>query len=80
MISNYCERICGNGRIDYGEACDDSGFADDDGCDSSCQLEEGFLCWPFGETPPMGYVAVHTNADMTYQCGTDPNNDSSSTT
>lgn len=33
--------LCGNEIVEEGEECDDGGTADGDGCDSSCQLEEG---------------------------------------
>lgn len=29
--------VCGNGRLDPGESCDDSNALDGDGCDSNCQ-------------------------------------------
>ncbi|MGH0034192.1 MAG: DUF4215 domain-containing protein [Myxococcota bacterium] len=32
---------CGNGRADPGEACDDGGASDGDGCSATCQREEG---------------------------------------
>lgn len=38
---------CGNGVIDPGELCDDAGTVDGDGCDASCAIEEGRVC--FGE-------------------------------
>ncbi len=30
--------LCGNGATDPGEACDDGGFVDGDGCDANCTL------------------------------------------
>lgn len=36
--------VCGNGVTEDGEACDDSDTAPGDGCDPSCQIEEGFSC------------------------------------
>ena len=38
---------CGDGFIDLGEACDDEGVEDGDGCSSACQIEPGYQC--FGE-------------------------------
>ncbi len=35
---------CGNGILDYGEACDDGNSANEDCCSSSCQIETGCLC------------------------------------
>jgi fibro-slime domain-containing protein len=35
---------CGNGVIDTGETCDDKNTASDDGCSSSCQVENGWTC------------------------------------
>lgn len=35
---------CGNGVLDFGEACDDGNSAGGDGCSSSCNPELGFTC------------------------------------
>jgi cysteine-rich repeat protein len=35
---------CGNGNIESGEECDDGDTSSGDGCDSSCQIETGYLC------------------------------------
>jgi cysteine-rich repeat protein len=34
-----CSRICGNGVVDAGEACDDGNAASGDGCSATCQAE-----------------------------------------
>ena len=39
-----CANNCGDGNIDTGEECDDGNVANLDGCDSSCNVEDGFLC------------------------------------
>ena len=36
--------LCGNGRLDPGEFCDDGNSRDGDGCSSTCRVEEGYLC------------------------------------
>jgi len=36
--------VCGNGRVELGEQCDDGGLAAGDGCDPSCTVECGWLC------------------------------------
>lgn len=36
--------ICGNGKLDPGEGCDDGNAQDFDGCASNCTLEPGALC------------------------------------
>ncbi|MCB9650133.1 MAG: hypothetical protein H6730_26625 [Deltaproteobacteria bacterium] len=36
--------VCGDGRIEGGEACDDGGTDDGDGCNASCQVESGWSC------------------------------------
>ena len=38
-----CDGLCGNGRIEEGEACDDNNPFPGDGCDQ-CQTEGGWLC------------------------------------
>jgi len=35
---------CGDGRIDYPEACDDGNDKSGDGCSSTCQVEDGWQC------------------------------------
>jgi cysteine-rich repeat protein len=35
---------CGDGVLDSGETCDDLDTTDGDGCDSSCQVEDGWEC------------------------------------
>jgi CSLREA domain-containing protein len=36
--------VCGDGRVDAGEACDDGNTAAGDGCSATCTVEPGFLC------------------------------------
>lgn len=36
--------VCGNGKIESGEQCDDGNTNDNDGCSSSCQIESGWSC------------------------------------
>jgi cysteine-rich repeat protein len=36
--------VCGNGRIDPGEKCDDQNRREGDGCNASCQVESGWSC------------------------------------
>ncbi|MFO0760918.1 MAG: DUF4215 domain-containing protein [Byssovorax sp.] len=38
------EPVCGDGKIEGGEACDDHDTMSGDGCDASCQIEPGFVC------------------------------------
>jgi fibro-slime domain-containing protein len=35
---------CGDGRLDFGEYCDDGNTANLDGCSSTCTLEPGYTC------------------------------------
>ena len=35
---------CGNGVVDLGEACDDGGRVDGDGCSAVCTIEPGWVC------------------------------------
>jgi cysteine-rich repeat protein len=39
------EPVCGNGKLEAGEECDDAGHEGKDGCDASCQV----VCSHFGE-------------------------------
>ncbi len=36
--------VCGDGMIEGGEACDDGNTVDGDGCNMSCQVEDGWDC------------------------------------
>lgn len=36
--------VCGNGKLDYGESCDDANLLSGDGCASNCTLEPGAIC------------------------------------
>jgi cysteine-rich repeat protein len=36
--------LCGNGRLDFGEECDDGGTSGGDGCSATCGREPGFHC------------------------------------
>ncbi|MBQ4360320.1 MAG: DUF4215 domain-containing protein [Proteobacteria bacterium] len=39
------EDPCGNGKLDFGEACDDGNHASGDGCSAACkQIEPGYQC------------------------------------
>jgi fibro-slime domain-containing protein len=38
--------VCGDWYVSEGENCDDGNENDDDGCDSTCQLEAGWVCAP----------------------------------
>ena len=36
--------VCGDGRLDTIEECDDGDIMDGDGCDSECYIEDSFVC------------------------------------
>jgi len=41
---DYCYEICGD-SYDFGTlGCEDGDNVDNDGCSSSCEIEEGFTC------------------------------------
>jgi cysteine-rich repeat protein len=39
------EVVCGDGRLEGEEVCDDDNTADLDGCDASCEVETDYTCW-----------------------------------
>jgi cysteine-rich repeat protein len=56
--------VCGNHRVEAGEACDDGDTSGGDGCDGSCQVQTGWIC--FGDpsfcVPSSGVVRVPGDA------------------
>ena len=36
--------FCGNGDVEFGEACDDGNLANGDGCSSTCEIEPPAVC------------------------------------
>jgi fibro-slime domain-containing protein len=36
--------VCGNGKVEAGETCDDGNTVSGDGCSSTCQIETGYYC------------------------------------
>ncbi len=46
--SQQCESepgiVCGNGDVEIGEECDDNNNNNGDGCDSTCDVEDGWVC------------------------------------
>jgi len=43
-IKNCNISVCGNGKIEFGEECDDGNKVNDDGCSSDCEIEN--ICNP----------------------------------
>jgi fibro-slime domain-containing protein len=41
---------CGDGRLSFGEYCDDGNMVSGDGCSSTCTLETGYTCPTAGQT------------------------------
>ncbi|MEP6467125.1 MAG: DUF4215 domain-containing protein, partial [Parafilimonas sp.] len=41
--------VCGNGKVENGESCDDGNTVAADGCNATCQTEPGFDCVNAGE-------------------------------
>ena len=41
--------VCGDGRVEGAEECDDSGVADGDGCSATCKIETCWTCAPATE-------------------------------
>ena len=71
--------VCGNGKIEGAEQCDDGGTADEDGCSSTCQLEtqgpktcataETIQLQPSGQ--PGGYTATLARGTTGYNASHD---------
>lgn len=39
-----CDAVCGDGRRNDIERCDDGNLRNGDGCNSSCMVEQGWTC------------------------------------
>ena len=48
--------MCGNGKVESGESCDDGNTTADDGCDANCKVDDGWDCSgePSSCTPKCG--------------------------
>ncbi len=55
---------CGDGTVNTGEACDDGGLGNGDGCSSTCTVESGYTCVGLGPSvcvkPVCGNGTVET--------------------
>jgi len=47
LDTGNCNKLCGNGIRNQFEQCDDDNDNDGDGCSSTCQVEQGYFCWPY---------------------------------
>lgn len=52
-IANRCLPLCGNGRLDPGEACDDGDRDNNDACTNVCKLQNGQTCADNGQCMSM---------------------------
>lgn len=43
-MNGFCVTKCGDGILTEDEECDDGNTTDGDGCNSSCKIEDGFIC------------------------------------
>jgi cysteine-rich repeat protein len=70
----FCKSIggslCGNGRRDADEACDDGNHLSDDGCSNECTLEKGFTCTTRNKQPDL--CEDHDECRSGNVCGKDP--------
>lgn len=55
------EPVCGNGKIEAPEACDDGNTVDGDGCSATCTIEAGYGC--------TGEPSTCTRVDSPAVCG-----------
>jgi len=45
-VESSChEVVCGDGRVEGDEECDDGNTLNDDGCNYLCHIEPGFRCY-----------------------------------
>lgn len=63
--------VCGNGRLDPGEQCDDGNTVSGDGCSTACTLEPGWRCRVPGKkcVPLAGFDAGSDLDDDNAVCG-----------
>jgi cysteine-rich repeat protein len=59
--------VCGNGRVEHGEECDDGNTSNNDGCNSECKYEycgDGVVQMPLGEQCDDGGYRNDDGCDM----------------
>jgi cysteine-rich repeat protein len=44
VVELVAQAVCGNGRLEGLEACDDGDTTAGDGCDAACSVEPGYIC------------------------------------
>jgi cysteine-rich repeat protein len=54
LVALPVSAVCGDGKRDAGETCDDGNVNGEDGCSSTCEVEAGFLCEPSIDASPGG--------------------------
>ncbi len=72
--------VCGNGKIEQGEDCDDSNNASNDGCSSDCKIESmteagcSYALNAESQSELQGYEAIYSTGvpDSDGSCGTAP--------
>lgn len=42
-VPNVCNKLCGNGVLNFGEECEDGNVVNNDGC-SDCVIDSGWVC------------------------------------
>lgn len=57
--------LCGNGKLDGEERCDDNNKTDKDGCTSTCTIEDGWVCPIVGRTQSCVRVTGIDHSDKT---------------
>jgi len=65
--THACATSCGNGNLEAGEECDDGNLKDNDGCSSSCKLEDGFTA-PQRPTPTPSRARKLSTAANAWSC------------
>jgi cysteine-rich repeat protein len=65
VVDTVAASLCGNGKLDPGEECDDGNTEDDDGCSSQCVIDCYYNCQCHPWDPPCVDARVCGNAVLT---------------
>lgn len=68
-ISSFAANVCGSGRVDTGEQCDDGNLTNGDGCSATCQLDAAIAEVEPNNTAALAMATPRIGAGVTTMTG-----------